>query len=61
MPKFKITTSLPAVYYYYYEVEAETQEEAEKLVMDGEVESITGAIDMSCNSEEIIESEAVVN
>jgi hypothetical protein len=38
MPRFNITTSAPARYYWYYEVEANTKEEAERMVLDGEVD-----------------------
>jgi hypothetical protein len=56
MPKFKITESAPAAYYWYYEVEAETQEEAERMVMDGEVEAYDTEFDNVSDQPEIIES-----
>jgi hypothetical protein len=56
MPKFKITESAPAAYYWYYEVEAETQEEAERMVMDGEVDAYDTEYDIASDEPEIIES-----
>ena len=40
MPKFNITETKPAILYWEFEVEAETQEEALRMVMDGEVDAI---------------------
>ena len=56
MPKFKITTSAPAAYYRYYEVEAETQEEAERMVNNGEVEAYDTEFEVSTHSDGIVES-----
>ena len=56
MPKFKITTSSPAAYYWYFEVEADSQEEAERMVLDGEVESYDSEFEVANDEESIVES-----
>ena len=56
MPKFKITTSAPAAQYWYFEVEAETQEEAERMVMDGEVDPYDSESEVGTDEESIVES-----
>ena len=56
MPTFKITTSSPAAYYWYFEVEADSQEEAERMVLDGEVECYDSNFDVSNEEESIVES-----
>ena len=56
MPKFKITTSTLAAYYKTYEVEAETEEEAKRLVLEGEEEATHGAYRQCGTSEEIEDS-----
>ena len=56
MPKFKITESAPASFYWYYEVEAETQEEAERMVEDGEVDHYDTEFEVENDQTEIVES-----
>ena len=55
MPRFNITTSAPARYYWYYEVEANTKEEAERMVLDGEVDVIDSDFEIMNDEEEIVE------
>ena len=55
--KFYITTSAPATYYWYYEVEADTQEEAEQLVLDGKAEVIDSEFEVWADNEKIEEVE----
>lgn len=56
MPKFKITESAPAAYYWYYEVEADTQEEAERMVQDGKVDPYDTECDVAADQVDIVES-----
>lgn len=56
MPKFKITESAPAAYYWYYEVEADTQEEAERMVHGGEVDPYDAECDVAYDQVDIVES-----
>ena len=55
--KFNITTSAPATYYWYYEVEADSQEEAERMVEDGEVTPVDTEFEITNDGECIIEVE----
>jgi hypothetical protein len=59
MPTFRITESAPAAYYWYYEVVAETQEEAERMVEDGEVDPYDTEYEVSNDDTSIIESHEV--
>ena len=56
MPKFKITESAPAAYYWYYEVEADTQEEAERMVQGGWVDPYDTEYDVAADQVDIVES-----
>jgi hypothetical protein len=56
MPTFRITESTPAVFHRYFEVVADTQEEADKLVLDGEVEPYDTEFDIANMDGEISES-----
>lgn len=40
MKKFKITEYKPIMAYWYYEVEAENEEQAIRMIQDGEIECI---------------------
>lgn len=57
MTKFRITESAPATYYWHYIVEAETQEEAERMVVDGEVNAYDTHFDVEDDQVGIIEVE----
>lgn len=59
MPKFRITTSAPAVQYWYFEVEAESQDEAEDMVLNGNVTPYDSEFDVVTDEETIEEVSTV--